>query len=160
MNRVSFIAALAASLALGACASGPPPASETYDGMPPERYRASTTATKLTFAHRDRIGSLCASSGLAAIEGRDTRACALVSVSQGRREIIASDPCDGLGSYAKQVCAIVRSSDACSASDSYSPVVTCVSLALPNPCEFQGRYAQDLCHEYGHLNGWSGRHGA
>lgn len=29
---------------------------------------------------------------------------------------------------------------------------------VPNPCGFRGEYARRLCHELGHVNGWSDNH--
>lgn len=32
------------------------------------------------------------------------------------------------------------------------------AIIVSNPCKASGKYAEDLCHELGHLNGWSGKH--
>jgi hypothetical protein len=42
-------------------------------------------------------------------------------------------------------------------------VLACASekgqvMVVPNPCLAEGDYARLLCHELGHLNGWSGGH--
>lgn len=34
------------------------------------------------------------------------------------------------------------------------------TIIMPNPCQFpEERFAQILCHEFGHVNGWPASHG-
>ena len=33
-------------------------------------------------------------------------------------------------------------------------------MIVPNPCAYRGYYAELMCHELGHVNGWGAEHGS